>query len=76
MGVANDFLIGFKAQLVRWHPYLELILFPVGINTETYTSTHCKAWEALDHLVLNGMTSSNPSFQSSVNYAEEDAVRL
>ena len=36
----------------------------MGPDTETHDCTMCRKWEALEHSVLNGMSSSNPSLRA------------
>lgn len=48
----------------------------MGKRKDAHSQTLYKETESLEHTVLNGMSSSNPSLRSSGKPAEEQAQRV
>lgn len=44
-------------------------------NIQRFTARQCAEWVTMEHTVLNGIYSSNPSCQGSGNFAEEELER-
>ena len=70
----NDILLCLVIIALLSHHQRSFLLQQMGTNTEIHSWTHAES-ETVEHGVLNGMSSSNPSPRGSRDFTEE-AERL